>query len=278
MERHSQDNEVLKHYLLGELEPERQRHVEEKLLAEGKYLEELLMAEDELIDNYLAGSLSQSEQAKFDDHFLLTSERQQKLRFAKTFRQYVANAANAESPDSVDHIPHAALSRQLLPSFLQALNPLTRFPLAAALLLTVIFSSLLISNYTLQRAGDTQEMASDTGQASSTILVALTPGLVRDAGELKRVNIPPGAGRVQFRLESASDGYNNYRAILLAEGREILTLDQLKAEASDGAKAVTLVLPARLLTQGDFQLKLSGQTAGGEFEDVNGYSFRVSNK
>lgn len=279
MKWHIEDDEVLKRYLLGELESERQRQVEEKLLTEGKYFEELLIAEEELIDRYLAGSLSQSEQVKFDCHFLLTPERHRKLRFAKAFRKYVANATNAESPDPVDHIPHAALSRHPLPSFLQAINPFRRLSPAAALLLAVLFCvPLLIINYTRRQAGGIPETASNAEQASSTVLVTLTPGLVRDAGELRRVNVPPGTGSVQFHLELASDEYNNYRAILLTEGREILTLNQLKAEANNGTKAITLILPARLLTQGDYQLKLSGQTPGSEFEDINGYAFRVSNR
>lgn len=54
------------------------------------------MAEDELIDEYLDGSLSEQEREKFEQHFLATTERREKLSFAKALRRYVTEARDTD--------------------------------------------------------------------------------------------------------------------------------------------------------------------------------------
>jgi hypothetical protein len=87
------DERLLKQYLLGDLSSDQQQELEKVLLTDGSALEQLLLAEDELADEYVCGSLSPAEAARFERHFLSTPERQQKLRFARSFRQYVSKAA-----------------------------------------------------------------------------------------------------------------------------------------------------------------------------------------
>lgn len=87
-------------YLLGLLEPgERAGQFEERILTEEDYYEELLIAEDEVIDLYLAGRLPRAEREGFERHFLSTPERRQKLRFARALRGYVADHP-APEPES----------------------------------------------------------------------------------------------------------------------------------------------------------------------------------
>src|SRR3712207_528087 len=84
-------------YLLGELDPEARERVEERLMLDAEAYEELMIAEDELIDRYLGGRLDERERESFLQHFLLTPGRRQKLDFARTFRAYVADHAGRPS-------------------------------------------------------------------------------------------------------------------------------------------------------------------------------------
>ncbi|HVG22076.1 MAG TPA: tetratricopeptide repeat protein, partial [Blastocatellia bacterium] len=79
-------------YLLGELPLAEQMRVEERLLMDGDYVELLLIVEEELIDSYLRGTLSERERTQFENHFLTTPVRRRKLRRAKALRRYVNNA------------------------------------------------------------------------------------------------------------------------------------------------------------------------------------------
>jgi CHAT domain-containing protein/Tfp pilus assembly protein PilF len=105
MKQHPEDQRLLKSYLLGELsEEDERRPLEERLLTDEDFFEELLITEDELIDDYLKNALTDEEKRRFEDHFLLTAERQQKLRFAKALKRYVSaetEGATEEAPEIV---------------------------------------------------------------------------------------------------------------------------------------------------------------------------------
>ena len=51
----------IKRYLLGELDDGTRAQVEQKLLSDGEVFEELLVAEDEIIDDYASGRLDLEE-------------------------------------------------------------------------------------------------------------------------------------------------------------------------------------------------------------------------
>lgn len=97
MTQYHGNQEVIRRYLLGDVADEVQRQsIEERLLTDDEYYEELLVEEDELIDCYLSGALTDSEQRQFEMHFLVTPERHQKLRFARALSRVVSEA----SPDA----------------------------------------------------------------------------------------------------------------------------------------------------------------------------------
>jgi anti-sigma factor RsiW len=93
------DEEAIKQYLLGRLPEEEQTPLEERLLTDDHFFEGLKVAEDELIDEYLAGRLTGQDRERFDNHFMAAPERQQKLRFSMALRKYIA-VETAEKPDT----------------------------------------------------------------------------------------------------------------------------------------------------------------------------------
>jgi CHAT domain-containing protein len=88
MEKTNDEKEIIS-YLLGDLEEDEQRRVEEQLLINDEYFDLLLVAEDDLIDDYARSALSDQARASFEAHFLSTPERRDKLRFALALRNYV---------------------------------------------------------------------------------------------------------------------------------------------------------------------------------------------
>jgi CHAT domain-containing protein len=82
------DDELLKKYLLGELDQPDQQSLEENLLTDASLFESLAVVEDELVDAYLDNELSPVERRDFERFFMTTEERRQKLRFAMNFRRY----------------------------------------------------------------------------------------------------------------------------------------------------------------------------------------------
>ena len=82
------DEAMIRRYLLGIASENEQQQVEVALLAEEGLLRLVAVAEDELIDEYLAGELSAAEAASFQSHFLAAKSRRHNLQFGRAIRRY----------------------------------------------------------------------------------------------------------------------------------------------------------------------------------------------
>jgi hypothetical protein len=296
--RMTEDQILLRRYLLGELDDDAQRLVEERLFTSQEYFDEMLMGEDELIDGYVRGSLSPGEVEAFKSHFLLTPERRVKLRFALSLKRYVA-ASGAEAsaaPEAVETADASASAEgdglwARLKAFLRGLRPAVYAPLAAALLLLVAYGSwqLVVGRRQQQgRAALEAELAelnrpprgTEADPAASppagVAVFTLSPGLVRGAGDSREVAPAEGARVVQLRLDLPSDDFQSYQAVLQTGADEPgLTVKDLRARGEASYRFVILNLPARLLADGEYRLALKGSAEGVAAEEVAAYHFRV---
>src|SRR5438876_9024435 len=89
MARNDDELLTIRQYLLGQLVEDRRQEFEHRLLTKDDLFEVLEITEDELIDEYLAEKLSWDERKVFEENFLGTSERNQKLRFAQALKKYI---------------------------------------------------------------------------------------------------------------------------------------------------------------------------------------------
>src|SRR5215213_5287831 len=79
----------MRSYLLSTLDIDRRTQFEEQILSVPETYEELLLVEEELIDEYVAGGLYKHERQQFEIHFLITAERHNNLRFGQLLKRYV---------------------------------------------------------------------------------------------------------------------------------------------------------------------------------------------
>ena len=67
----SVDNEkLISQYLLGELPEEQQVEIEDRAFSDKDYLATITTVENDLIDEYVRGELSPSDQQRFESRFL----------------------------------------------------------------------------------------------------------------------------------------------------------------------------------------------------------------
>lgn len=86
--KHREHRSMLRAYLLGRLENERDAEaLDERLLTDDEFFEELSFQEDELVEDYLDDLLTDDERDAFERHFLVSDERREKLKFAKAFER-----------------------------------------------------------------------------------------------------------------------------------------------------------------------------------------------
>src|SRR5262249_35036349 len=85
-------------YLLGELSSDEEEKVEERLLVDDSYVEQMIAVEDELIDDYLKGNLSQSQREKYRTLFPATREGRQKIEAARVLKNQIAKFQEQNEP------------------------------------------------------------------------------------------------------------------------------------------------------------------------------------
>ncbi len=105
----------------------------------------------------------------------------------------------------------------------------------------------------------------------NTLLVplGLTRGAATGAGPLIRVHLSSAVEQVILSLDIEPLSFDNYRLSLDREGA-----GQLWSSDSDSAPPA-VVLPAELLTPGDYYLQIYGARSGDELASVAQFSFTV---
>ena len=88
MARQQYDQKSIRRYLLKQLSDAEQQEVALRLLTDDDFSTELEIAEDELIDQYLAGELSRNDRISFEQNFLTSPERAGKLKSAQALQRY----------------------------------------------------------------------------------------------------------------------------------------------------------------------------------------------
>lgn len=84
------ENAKIRKYLLGNIQVEDERQkIEERLMLDDDYFEEVLIEEEELIQDYVVDCLTADERQRFEKHFFISEERRQKINFARALRRYI---------------------------------------------------------------------------------------------------------------------------------------------------------------------------------------------
>jgi hypothetical protein len=242
---------ILRRYLMGTIEPEVREDVEKRLFSDDKiFWEQMCLAEDELIDAYVSEDLDEDERRKFEQYFLTTEERRDKLSFAQALKTHVERERERDGARSWNPFR----GWLLVPSWAPAL--------AATLL--VVIPALIWQNARPATSRD-------------DVSAWLSSGLVRSVGtELERLRVPPDAKLVRLRLEIDAAEYPTYRAALhLVSGEEIWSQNNLTPTAIQGKQAVELTLPAELLPAGDYYVRLRGVSPPRDPVVLDRYDFRV---
>jgi hypothetical protein len=99
----------------------------------------------------------------------------------------------------------------------------------------------------------------------------------RGPGRVAALSIPPGTDVVALQLRLESDEFPQYQVTLktAASDRAIWRSGNLRSAFAGGGKAVTVGLPAALLSPHHYSAELSGVNAGGSAELLTSYVFSV---
>ncbi len=248
------DDRKMISYLLGDLSEEEEIEIEQRYFADDDYLDLLLAIEDELIDDYVRGALSEHERDQFEKYFLASPNRRQKVDIARAMMSFVSESALASAPTAGGLEP---LSWRSLPSILRRTNRAFRLSLATVIVVVAVGLSWLIVDAVRLRnhlqqiqaertvlqdreqqleqqaaeeraRGDRldEELRRESDQRSlleqeverpsfqAVVSFVLAPGLLRDINKPRTLTLPPDARLVRLKLDLESDQHKVYRAVL----------------------------------------------------------------
>jgi hypothetical protein len=288
MEEPHKEQRYARRFLLGYLDEGERQIVAERLTTDADYLELVLQAESELMEDYLGGLLSEEERKRFDKYVLTNRQQIDQLNLTRALGAAVVPAA-ANSP------PIVTKTRPTGPSSLQGPGiswaSISHVKLSiAAIILVMICGTLVIILWRSNKSKinsspslseeliklNTKQSLNTNARNQGFIIGPLKAGLVRDEQEINAFSIPKTEELVQLRLQIGAGDYQSFQAVLLtAENRELFTLPNLKATSIGGERMVVIYLPAKILTPGDYQLRLSGLTQNNQPMYLARHNFRI---
>lgn len=301
--------QIIQRYLLGELPEVEQAALEEAYFNDRRLFEQVVHAENELVDQYARGLLSPATRESFEKHYLAHPKRRQRANFAG------ALAARLDEKNEV-----AAVTQPNAESLWNRLFPSLRGPKlawafsVALLLMTVVAAWFLLETRRLrrdlsaqqQRERELQQQATSDRQRAEQLAAELerqrddqpavspSPGPIKpapafvslilavggtrslDGSAPARLVIPPGIEQVRVQLNLRENNYVRYRAVIQAAGgREVFASASLAAKPATSGASLTFTIPAQRVASGDYILTLRGVTRTGEVEDVSKSLFSV---
>lgn len=244
MERTQEISEI-RQYLLRQLSENQQQSIEQRLLVDDDLFEELEIVEAQLVDDYVAGSLTSEENRQFDEHFLTTPERQQSLQFARVFRRYV------------DSHPIPQNHRAVKSWWQRWEGQAWELRVAAAVLAVGIIALALW--FTIPRPST---------NALATVTLTIGSSNRAEGNTVQKIPLPSGALKIVLQLPDDSASETIHRVRLIGSDGEMRTFEVVGRDA----RTVSVIVQANQLQRGAYALKLLTVNASGAEQPLSGSS------
>lgn len=281
-------------FLLGIASEDEECRAEEAILKGALDAFSLQTAEDELLDEYLFDNLTSEEKKAFEEHFLVTEDRRQRLRFAATLLEY-AQTHPTESDSLKPQLIREGSVRATLfwkrAAFLAA---------AATVLLAtlVIFDKIRLRRQT-QIANDAHDeliwlqsslaaaksgiplvtehptgpLGSPLGTADQIVAIELASS-TRSVYPLM-LHIPGQARFLRIDIEIPLPLAARYREVVLTPSGEDLWAQEFPASILPTPAKSSIVLPASILRPGTYVFRLEAAEAEGNFSEAAEWVLQV---
>lgn len=243
------DQETVRHYLLGRATDDEQQKVEERLLTDDDFFDELEITKDELVEDYLAKQLTQQEREWFEQNFLASPEGKKRQAFSSALNRYVLNHEQLKKTPGWGERLGAFWNNQ--PALLRV---------AAALAVVVIVAGIVwVSRTPAPRSFATLTLPNTTITRSS-------------GAEVPRIKLTDDALRIKLMFPSPAAPGARYRVELLNDKGETKT----PAVEGQDPQSVSVVIPAAQLNPGQYAITLSIINSDGSVQRISGgYHFIV---
>jgi hypothetical protein len=274
MNSQSPEREDIVQYLLGTLTSERMENIEQRILLDDDFHQEVKITEEELLDKYINGKLTTADRQFFETNFLTSSLRQQKLQFALALKRKCAAAEpslgfSSGWPRSM--YAYAAVVLMVLVAVFVSIN----YRLTKQLRQENVHISALTKELETAHQHENGTAAAGWGPQDALVMISLMPAGTRSKG-LQEITVPSGIRAVQFSLPAPADLRGEALVDLLNDNNQVITTLAGIYRQQIGDKQVLIVtLPQDYLRSGNYFLRIRGRPSD---PIQHQYSFKVRNR
>lgn len=276
MGEHLVTDASLRQFLLGQLDEEERQQIEKLFITDSLSRERVLFIEQDLIEDYLEGSLTATDQKSFLQQYTATPAQRQKLRIAKSIKERAAREGGQTVPPAAS--VWSRWAERLRPRFVFVV------PVAVVVIIAIVAAAVWL--------GDRIERRNRHLALVEEVIQLNVPSSMNNAlPQMKVLELGPGTFRsgegppelvrssevqkVELHLQwPQKEQYPTYRAVVhRISDDESVTINDRHAE-SDG-KTIRLRLPAHFLTRGTYLIELTGIADDGATSPTEEYQFTV---
>jgi len=272
-----QEHVLIRRYLLGELDEELREQLEQRVISDSSYKQEILITEGELLDEFVSGELSPEDRALFVRNFLASPAQRRKLETARALRAYAASHQNPDPPAVVG----GGWLKNLFALF-RSRNRFMQFTWATVMLLALLGSAALIySIVSSQKQPNYNELVAlnqpsspvlDPG--SSVVSAQLPPLLFRSGSDAKTISVTPETDKLQLLLPTAAGPPAKYRVTLKENGgARVFELPEVSTRQVGANSMLVLKIPVKMLTANEYVVETIENSSTAE--SVTVYPFRL---
>ena len=276
----AQNDEITEHrlreFLLGDVDDAERQRIETQFMTQSAARQRLLIAEQDLIEDYFDDSLTPLDKSRFVQRFAQTSDQERQLATASLVHEWATRNVSLTKSEALPIPARTSLLARL------RLKPVIVIPIIAVVILTAVVWLNNRSQRERHRRIE-QELARVNNPSnlseipSQRFSITVAPVTVRDVASSHELKLSSEIGVVEVRLLwIEKENYPRYDVLVSrVDAAEAFVVENLQAQKHEGV-VISVRLPAQMLTPGIYQIKLSGIAADGSLSTADEYRFIVS--
>ncbi|MEW6369172.1 MAG: hypothetical protein AB1714_31500 [Acidobacteriota bacterium] len=283
---------ALRGFILGTSDEDAQRALDQELAADGSVIEELQVAEADLLDAYAASELGAIERAAVEEIYPATSSGRRRLAFARALRRRAGgDAGTRRGAPNRAFLAAALVVVAVGGAMLAWQNHRLRRDIVGLRMVqqewkrqgALLEKQVEESRIEITRLSEALETAVGSSQAAGLpeagaviARLVLRSGHFREAGAMPTLELTPRAEWVELEVPLPVERHPTYRLVIeTPEGKLVWKSNPIGAPAPRTASGLVVRVPARILDAGTAIATLSGCSTSGVEEPLANYTFRV---
>lgn len=252
------DDVFLREFLLGKVNDEERGRIEDLFLIDPQAKERVLGVEQDLLEDYLEGTLTTADRERFVSRYAQTPEQRRRLRILRSIKDWALAEAASSVPAKTS-------------GFWERFRPAFFIPIAATAIIVIVVGAVWLNRRMEHSAIEKQlaQLNTPANVGKGSVSLELAPGAVRGGESPALLNTSAFENEVVLRLLwIQKERYPRYQATIRRVGEEAsqsFTVRNLQPE-SDGS-AIRLKLPTHLLTRGTYVINLSADGSASPSEE-----------